>query len=84
MSHTNKAEMINWESTQREPTTCICKAGLTLGDFFVRRRLFRGRAIFNGRAIMSSCVHIRRFNSRESPTIFMLKLVHHNHNVIYK
>ena len=45
------------------------KAGLTLGDFFLRHRLFQGRAIFNGRAIMSSCVHIRRSNSRKSPTI---------------
>ena len=62
----------------------IFKVGLTLGDFFVRRRLFRGRAIFNGRAIMSPCVHIKRFNSRKSPTIFLHKLVHHNDNVIYK
>ena len=54
------------------------KAGLTLRDFFLRRRLFQGRAIFNGRAIMSPCVHIRRFNSRKSPTIFPINRVHHN------
>ena len=29
------------------------KAGLTLGDFFLRHRLFQGRAIFNGRTIMA-------------------------------
>ena len=52
-------------------------AGLTLGDFFLRR-LFRGQAILNGRAIMSPCVHIRRLDSRKLPTIFSKNSVHHN------
>ena len=37
------------------------KAGLPLGDFFVQRRLFRGRAIFNGRG---SCLLV--FTSGDS------------------
>ena len=71
------------ENSLRTYDVTFSKASLTLGDFFLGRR-FQGRAIFNGRTIMSPCVHIRRFNSRKSPTIFLLKLVHHNNNVIYK
>ena len=58
--------------------TCKSKAGLTLGDFFLRHRLFQGRAIFNGRTIMAPCVHIRRLDFRKSPTIFPKNSVHHN------
>ena len=55
----------------------VCVTG-PLGDFLLRHRLFQGRAIFNGQAIMSPCVHIRRFNSRLLPTIFPMKRVHYN------
>ena len=54
------------------------KAGLTLGDFFLRQGLFQGRAIFDGRTIMAPCVHIRRLDFRKSPTIFPKNSVHHN------
>ena len=59
----------------------MLKAGLRLGDFFLPTPIIQGRAIFNGRAIMASCVHIWRFNSRKSLTILMI--VQYNNNVIY-